>query len=241
MSPIRIILLEDNPIDSLTIQIMLTELVDKEHQLDLVAVFETLTPLLVFLETNEVDIVIADIFMNNKPVGLSLFDYLKHRPISLLFVSNTNDKDIFLEAQRKSSFRFISKPINLFTLHANLYSIYEEMQRNRQYNLLAKQYLYLSGKGGQQEQVLFDDIVYIESEGNYCFVFTTAKKYALKKSLSKVLEEDLDVSFLRIHRAYIVNKSAIKQIGPLSIKVNEHVSLPIGRHYRKSLMEFARK
>ncbi|MEZ0487200.1 LytR/AlgR family response regulator transcription factor [Fibrella aquatica] len=241
MSAIRIALLEDNPIDSLTIQMMLAEPITEEHQFVLVGVFERLSPLLLFLETNKVDIIIADIFMNYKAVGLELADELKKRSIKILFVSNTQDKAIFDEVQRRTHARFVGKPINMFTLHSSLLSIYEEEQRAKKYAIVDKQYLYLSGTGGQQEQVLFDDILYIESDGNYSLIFTTNKKYALKKSLVTLVENELADSFLRIHKRYIVNKVQIRAISESVVKIGDQLSLPIGKTYRKALSGFSKK
>ena len=151
MPLIRIVVFEDNPIDSLILQMMLTEPVIDGFKFQLLGIFEALPPLLAFLENNDVDILIADIFTNNKPVGISLIELLKHRSIPILFISNTHDKGVFAEVQSKPSLRFISKPIQLFTLHSSLCTIYEEKQRTKQYQFKDRHYLYLSGKGGQRE------------------------------------------------------------------------------------------
>ena len=241
MPLIRIVLFEDNPIDSLTVQMMLAEPAVDAFQFHLLGVFETVSSLLLFLENNEVDILIADIFTNNKPVGLTLIDHLKHRPVSILFISNTHDKEIFAKVQRKPLLRFISKPIQLFTLHSTLCSIYEEKQRNKQYQFKDRRYLYLSGKGGQREQVVFDDIMYLESEGNYSFIHTLSKKYVIKKSLSQLIIDELTDDFLRVHKKFIVNKIYIKKIDETTIRLTDQLSLPIGKSYRKSLGDFVKK
>ena len=91
------------------------------------------------------------------------------------------------------------------------------------------------------KQVIFDDIMYIESEGNYSFVNTLSKKYVIKKSLSQLIVDELTDDFLRVHQKFIVNKIYIKIIDETTIKLNDHLSLPIGKSYRKSLLAFIKK
>ena len=50
-----------------------------------------------------------------------------------------------------------------------------------------------------------DMITFMEGEGNYTFIYTTArKKYLVSKTL-KSLAVNLDSDFVRVHKSYLVN------------------------------------
>jgi DNA-binding LytR/AlgR family response regulator len=114
----------------------------------------------------------------------------------------------------------------------------DEWEQSKQHDFIDHKFFYLSGLGGQREQVSFRNIIYLASESNNCFIFTDTKKYVTKKSLTKILNEDLGDGFLRIHQQYIVNKLHLKIIKPNSVVVKGEIELPIGKSYRKEVNDF---
>jgi len=79
---------------------------------------------------------------------------------------------------------------------------------------------------------------YIEAQGNYAsFVFETDKPILSLVTLQKLIEL-LPPHFVRIHRSYIVNLRAIRQIegGQLDLGPGQK-KLPIGKSYRETLHE----
>ena len=66
------------------------------------------------------------------------------------------------------------------------------------------------------------DIKYLEAEGDYVMVHYSDGK-ALKQQTMKYFEENLPSSFVRIHRAYIVNIDLVIGIEPYGKDV--HVAI----------------
>jgi two-component system, LytTR family, response regulator len=55
------------------------------------------------------------------------------------------------------------------------------------------------------------DITCLEGEGNYTFIYTCrGKRYLVSRTL-KSLTEDLDESFLRVHKSFIINTDYIAE------------------------------
>lgn len=78
---------------------------------------------------------------------------------------------------------------------------------------------------------------YIESQGNYAsFVFEEAKPILSLITLSKLLTL-LPDHFVRIHRSYIVNLHAIRQIDGNQLDPGTGQKLPIGKSHRDELHE----
>ncbi len=241
MIPIRIVILEDSPIEMLTVKMMLEEPVTSKYEYQVVGTFETLELLLPFLETTSVDIILADIFNKNRPMGLELLKKKITTYIPVILMTSSQLKTVFSEAQQVRSVHYLIKPFHSFTLHSTIDRVYEEFQKNKQYDFFTHKFLYISGKSGQREQVLFEEIVYLESEGNYCYIFTVSKKYVLKKSMTQLLANELDSRFIRVHQKYAVNTKYIKSLKSDELQLTGLTELPIGQRFQKSVREFLKK
>jgi len=85
-------------------------------------------------------------------------------------------------------------------------------------------------------QVELNDILYIESLGDYVKVFTTAEVlvcYATLNKLLLLLPEDL---FQRIHRSYIISIKRISFMEGNFVKIGGS-DVPIGQTYKEALMK----
>jgi two-component system, LytTR family, response regulator len=66
--------------------------------------------------------------------------------------------------------------------------------------------------GSKIKVIPVDQILYVESQDDYVMIYTTDGKY-LKQQTMKYFEQHLDPkNFIRIHRSYIANIDAIKQL-----------------------------
>lgn len=83
-----------------------------------------------------------------------------------------------------------------------------------------------------------EDILWVHAEGNYCFIKTEDKKYAIKISLRKLAQKLSPREFIRIHKSYLVRTTRID-----GIDINNNTvcigrfHLPIGRVYKVELFE----
>lgn len=85
-------------------------------------------------------------------------------------------------------------------------------------------------------KIPIEDVLWIKTEGNYSLIHTTSKKYILKLSLKKVLEQLPSDYFIQIQRAYII---ALPKIEDIDISTNEVIihkeRLPLGRNFKEDL------
>jgi DNA-binding LytR/AlgR family response regulator len=66
-------------------------------------------------------------------------------------------------------------------------------------------------EGSQIHIVETDNIQYIQSYGDYVYIFSDGQKF-LKEATMKTLEATLPSQFIRVHRSFIVNSSMIARI-----------------------------
>ncbi len=89
------------------------------------------------------------------------------------------------------------------------------------------------------KKIPYDTVLWIKAEGNYSMVHIDNKRYVLKISLKKVLEQLPSDRFLQIHRAHIVDVLKIDDIDMANseLTVNGGHKLPIGRSYKDDLID----
>jgi hypothetical protein len=71
---------------------------------------------------------------------------------------------------------------------------------------------HIAVKSGQKIHLIsVSDILYLQADGDYARIFTDSGKF-LKEQTMKYFETNLPPQFVRVHRSYIVNVSAISRI-----------------------------
>lgn len=103
-------------------------------------------------------------------------------------------------------YSYVLKPIVIDDFKALIKEIADRVNRNeRQNNNLIIQ----SADG--KEFINMDDIIFIEIENKKSIIHSKHQKWYIYKSLDQI-NTQLNDSFLRVHRSYIVNKKQIKKI-----------------------------
>jgi DNA-binding LytR/AlgR family response regulator len=230
-----VVVLEDDPIDQIKVKIMLSERISSHYTFRLGGIFTQLQDLLMYINNHKVDLVLSDIMIENKPIGIELVKTLQNASIPIILMTASQDQGLFLASQKYLSVHYLIKPFHAITLQSAIEKTLEAHQKSKQYDFVDMKYLYLSNKSGHQDQVWFTEIIYIEADDSHCYIHTPTKKYVLKKSLSKVLGDDLNDQFIRIHHKYAVNKLHIRQLETDTVQVTGLLTLPVGRSFKKGL------
>ena len=85
-------------------------------------------------------------------------------------------------------------------------------------------------------RILQSDIEYVESLGDYVKIHLSSSSSVITKERISKLDTVLPVSFLRIHRSYIVNADKILSYNRSQIEV-ESTTLPVSRTYKKEVAD----
>lgn len=84
----------------------------------------------------------------------------------------------------------------------------------------------------RQANILYEDILYIESMGDYLKIVREETEPVITlERISHILKE-LPESFLRIHRSYIVNRRKVEFFSKTELQING-TKLPVSRTYKK--------
>ena len=83
---------------------------------------------------------------------------------------------------------------------------------------------------------MVDEIIYVESMGDYIRFYLDDKKVVALLALSKIIELLPDDKFIQIHRSYIINIEKINFIQNNIISLGQY-QLPISKSRKKELMD----
>ena len=87
----------------------------------------------------------------------------------------------------------------------------------------------------QNVQILLDQLILVESKGDYVQMHTTSETLITKEKISS-LEEKLPSQFIRTHRSFIINKEKISSFNKVSITIDDK-DIPISRTYKKEVLK----
>ena len=84
-------------------------------------------------------------------------------------------------------------------------------------------------------KIALRDILYLEADNNYVNLWTAERKFALRLSLSTMLEKIQCRNVVRIHRSYAVNIDRLSSFSESDVWL-EKIQLPLGRNYREEFL-----
>lgn len=228
MRKIKILIIEDDPTWSVFI-----ESIFHESDFQVVGFANTFTKAEAMFEGLNPDILICDIMIDNQKI-FKFLDEPKYRNFPIIFMTSHAEENNFDISQNYPKSIFLAKPFHKFTLLSTVNFIKDKL--NISTKVIDENFIKFRGKQGQYLNITFENIIFIESEGNYCSFWVQGnRKYVKKIPLKKVML-DLDNRFVRVHKRYIINSGFIRRIdlGNKIVIVGEQ-NIPIGRGFRPQL------
>lgn len=158
------------------------------------------------------DIVFLDIKMDGIG-GIETARRLREKSSDAILIFVTGIKEYVFDALDLYAFQYLLKPVNERKFAEVLERAVREAEKNTE-----KRVLFIRSKKLTVDQ---SDILYIESSGKKVGIHTIGSKKIIEIYASMdELEKELDDSFYRCHRSYIVNMSHIAEYGCDSITVS---------------------
>jgi DNA-binding LytR/AlgR family response regulator len=174
----------------------------------------------------EVDLLICDVEMSDMS-GLSFVKSIRNPPL-VIFV--TAHRDYAIDCYEVSPVDFLLKPLDLERF---LKSIEKVRQRhlNPTETTAIEPYFFVR-ENLSYLQIAYKEVEYMKAQENFLQIVTTKETYMPILSITKMEEYLKGDAFLRVHRSYLVNRSAISMIGKNDIVLKSGKTIPIGDQYR---------
>lgn len=198
-----------------------------------VTAFSLPEQLLMSLNNVACDILLLDIDMPNIS-GLELAKELSalHKKPLLVFV--TSHDDLVYDSLQYHPFGFVRKSF----LSAEL----PQVLRDCVMELEKKDTSFCFKTNSETVRVPISEIRYFESDGNYIKLIALSQEYRFRGIISAIENTLSDNGFVRIHKGFLVNQTAVNLLRADEVLIDNGAALPIGRTYagaaRQRLMRY---
>jgi two-component system, LytTR family, response regulator len=226
---IRCIAVDDEPkaLDVISIH------ASKAPEIELIKTFTDPEKALAFLKDNYVDLIFLDI---NMPIvsGLQFVDKLQSKPYIVL---TTAYSEYAIDSYDFEAVDYLLKPIEFDRFNKSIKKVKKLVQLNsiQQDSLLSK-YIFVKD-GYKQIKICTEDILYIQSEGNYLNIVTTKESVLARMTFQSLLEKLPRNLFFRVHHSFVINFTHIQKIEDNHIFIQDN-KIPIGNKYKENILNF---
>jgi len=201
--------------------------------IDLKACFTNAFEALNYLQQQSTDLIFLDIKMPD----ISGMEWLKtvYQPPMVIFTTAYSEHAV--ESFELDAVDYLLKPFSLarFLKAANKANELHYLKNSVAGQDTNDQHTFIKS-GYEQVRVEFNDIIYLQSAGNYVHFILAECKILSRLTMSEAEALLPGSGFTRIHRSYIVANNKITRIDKYNVWVNE-IHLPIGAGYSTALEE----
>ncbi len=206
-----------------------------------------------FYQENEVDLVLCDISINGNLDGIETVGKLialKSAPI--IYLTALTDTETIERAKKTFPAAYIPKPFNIinlrmaiemainnFAFRANsptLKIIKDDKEITQKEVILQVNDAIFIKQNYQFVKFPLSEILYLEADNTYTTIITSQKKYALRQTISNVLERLAMKNLVRVHRSFVVNINKIDSFNEHEITIN-NIQIPLSRSFKDEFMK----
>lgn len=205
----------------------------KAPDMQLVKTFTNPQEALAWLKDNFVDLIFLDINMPGIS-GLEFIGKLQSKPYVIF---TTAYSEYAIESYDLEAVDYLLKPIEFDRFYKAVSKVKRQVQLNsiQQDSLLSK-FIFVKD-GYKQIKICIDDILYIQSEGNYLNIVTDNEKVLARMTFQYLLEKLPRNLFFRIHNSYVINLNHIRKIEDNHIFIHQ-AKIPLGIKYKDAFLNF---
>lgn len=182
-----------------------------------------------YLRESVVDLIFLDVEMPGAS-GFELLDQLVYSPQVIL---TTSKVEYAYDAFQYNVTDYLKKP---FTYQRFLEAIQKVGKKSEQQSGNSEQDHMFIKSDGKLIRLHNDDILFIESMGDYVKFITPAKKYITHNTIKNLETKVNPQVFMKVHRSYIVNFTKINDIQENTLFINGNM-IPISKTHKSGVMQ----
>ncbi|GAB3333423.1 hypothetical protein GCM10027299_40930 [Larkinella ripae] len=211
-----------------------------------------------FFKTQRVDLVVCDIQLKGDWDGIETIGQLQAiRSVPVIYTTALSDKTTLDRAKHTLPSAYLTKPVHTSNLRiaielalhnfahkqdsapqeevVELNTILEKDSPSRETILRIDNLIFIK-HNYQFVKILLEDILVLEADGAYTTIVTNDRKYAIRLTISTLLERLSEIQLARVHRSYAVHIKKVEGFSDREIVVGKHV-IPLGRQYKQAFIQ----
>ena len=240
---LKVVIVDDEP---KAIQSLSWELSNFDDSVEIIQTFTEAEKAIKYLNTNELDCLFLDIEMPTMD-GFKLLEKLENRNFAVVITTAYNEYAI--KALKNSAIDYLLKPVDSDDLEETIERV-KKHNANNSSEKFEKILTSFNEKFNRRKitistdgKLIFleaDEIIFVESDGNYCSIHTTmSKKIVVTKKLKEINELLPDDHFFRIHNSFVINLNKIKEFlksdGYVILEGNHKI--PVSRQRKSDFLD----
>ncbi len=216
----KIILIEDNPVDGEHFK----QLIRQFTSVEIVSEFLNFSDAFSWLKTNTVDAIFSDIELPD----MNAIEGFKSLNISIPIILVSSHPEFAVSGYDINPIHFLTKPIQPAKLLQAIDRAQGTVQTKGEFCFVLS--------NGNYKKIHLNSIMYIKANENYAEIYLSGGvKKTVLSNLTQLLRQ-LDNRFYRVHKGYAVNLDEIEAFENEHVII-EGVIIPIGNGYKNAFME----
>ncbi|WP_294331573.1 LytTR family DNA-binding domain-containing protein [uncultured Chryseobacterium sp.] len=224
MEKIKCIVVDDEP---LAIS-LLENYISKVPFLELVFSTENPIEALEYVQKNESDLIFLDIQMPE----LTGINFMKILGDKKKYILTTAYSEYALEGYEHHVIDYLLKPVPFERFYKSALKAHERFMTAE----IKEETHFFVKSSGQQHRINFKNILYVESIRDYINIKTAEQEYIVLDTLKSMEQQLPGMSFIRIHKSFIVNLHQINNVAGKKVTLISGNEIPVGESYRMNLL-----
>ncbi|WP_237274575.1 LytR/AlgR family response regulator transcription factor [Tenacibaculum ovolyticum] len=223
---LQCVIVDDEPVA----REIIASFIEKTPNIELIKMCKNASEAILFMQKNEIDLYFLDINMP-EITGLSLAKIIDKKS-KIIFT--TAYRDYAVDGFNLNVVDYLLKPISFDRFLQAIQKVFN-LQISTKTNDIKKEtynnHIFVRADR-KMVKINFNDILYIESLGDYVKIFTENSMITTRETISNLETKLASYKFIRIHRSYIISLEKITSYTNEFIEISKK-ALPISRSYKK--------
>lgn len=237
---IKIILIDDEP---KAIKSLEWEIAHFCEDVEIMATFTKPKEAITYLQHHDPDCVFLDVEMPEMD-GFQFLDHFKKRNFCVVFVTAYNQYAI--QAIKENAMDYLLKPIDSDDLVLTIEKLKADKRNGRTYDALEERLRSYTDKRiaipveGKLVFINTENIIYCESDGNYCKIHLVDKKpLFISKKLKEVNAILPEADFFRVHNSYVINLKRVSEYLKTEgyVVLDNQKEIPVSRNKKSAFLD----
>lgn len=203
----------------------------KSGHVEVLGHFPDVPKALEFLNKNTVDLLFLDVEMPGA-TGFDLLDNIAYKPKVIL---TTSKEEYAYNAFQYHVEDFLKKPFTYQRFVEAMEKVTAQEKEVLKATPVADDYLFIKSEN-KLVKLKYNDILFVESMGDYVKFVTADKKYISHNTISGVNDRLDKNQFMRVHRSYVINLHKIDDIRENDLFING-IEIPISRSLKSEVIK----
>ncbi|MEM7102379.1 MAG: LytTR family DNA-binding domain-containing protein [Bacteroidota bacterium] len=185
-----------------------------------------------FINDQEIELVFLDINMPDIN-GMKLIKNFNKSP---LIIFTTAHSEYAIQSYEVEAVDYLLKPFDFARFLLAVTKAKEKLISDS----ISRQNFFFVNTGNRQQRLFYNDIYYIEGEGNYVNYVTKSEQLLVRSSIKDTLKILPASKFVQIHRSFIVALQWIEKIEDNHVFVNEK-RISISNTFRSAFLNLIKE